>query len=154
MIRKATHADLPRLLELGAMMHAESRFRVLRWNPEKLGRLLEDLIHGEHGFVWVSEKQGDVIGVAVGILLPHWCSDDLTFNDLAVFVVPEHRGGTSAMRLVRAMVTWARTMGAALITLGVSTGVHAEQTGKLFEALGGVCVGGLYDWSVEHVHGR
>lgn len=154
MIRKATHADLPRLLELGAMMHAESRFRVLRWNADKMGGLLSDLIHGEHGCVLVSEKGGVIVGGFVGVLLPHWCSDDRVANDLALFVDPEHRGGTSAARLVRAFVKWARENGAAMVTAGVSTGIHAEQTGKLFEALGGVCVGGLYDWSVEHVYGR
>lgn len=152
MIRRATLLDIPRLVHLGSLMHAESRFRVLTFDRDKLAALLQRIIVGELGAVFVSEKEGEVIGGFAGLLTEHWASPSLVAYDLGLFIEPAHRGGTSAARLVRAFVRWARENGAQLITLGISTGVHAEETAKLYEAIGGRRIGSLFDWSVEHVH--
>jgi GNAT superfamily N-acetyltransferase len=68
--------------------------------------------------------------------MEHWCSTDLVATDLALFVEAEFRGSMLAARLIVAYLRWARDIGAKLITAGVSTGVHVEQTAQLYERLG------------------
>lgn len=137
-IRQATLNDLPILINLGEIMHAESpRFSCINFSPARLGHTLASLIKSPMGFVWVTETEaGDVAGGLVATAFQHWASDDLMTTDLALFLAPDHRGGTAAARLARKYHQWARDLGAKLIQQGVTTGVHTDQTVQLLERLG------------------
>jgi GNAT superfamily N-acetyltransferase len=135
MIRAATHLDLPRLLELGQRMHAESeRFSRLKFDPQRLRFTLMHAI--DHHFCMVAEREGVVIGGLAAMLTAHWFSADLTACDIALFVDPEHRGGTSAARLLTAYKDWAKAKGSKLTLMGVMTGVDVDKTVRLCELLG------------------
>ncbi|MEK9810941.1 MAG: GNAT family N-acetyltransferase [Candidatus Nanopelagicales bacterium] len=99
-----------------------------------------------HGLVLVHERDGTIDGGFAGLLVERWYSTDRLFTDLALFVAPTARGGLAAARLVRAAIAWCRAHGLAAgdIQFGISTGVHAEQTGALYERLGFERIGGLY----------
>lgn len=137
-IRQATLDDLPALINLGELMHAESpRFSTITFSPARLGHTLAALVQSPMGFVWVTETEaGEVVGGMVATAFQHWASDDLMTTDLALFMAPEHRGGTAAARLARKYHQWARDLGAKLIQQGVTTGVHTDQTVQLLERLG------------------
>lgn len=137
MIRKATHSDISDLLVLGALMHAESpRFSRLRFSRERLENTLLMVMDAPLGFLWVAEHEEGVIGGLAAIAGPHWCSDDLVANDLALFVDPVHRGGISAVRLVHRYRCWVREIGAVIGQMGVSAGVDTDETVRLYERLG------------------
>ncbi|KGH26271.1 hypothetical protein P353_22335 [Comamonas testosteroni] len=137
-IRQATLDDLPVLINLGELMHAESpRFSRITFSPARLGHTLAALVQSPMGFVWVTETEaGEVVGGLMATAFQHWASDDLMTTDLALFLAPEHRGGTAAARLTRKYHQWARDLGAKLIQQGVTTGVHTDQTVQLLERLG------------------
>lgn len=137
-IRQATLDDLPALINLGELMHAESpRFSSITFSTVRLGHTLAALVQSPMGFVWVTETEaGEVVGAMVATAFQHWASDDLMTTDLALFLAPEHRGGTAAARLARKYHQWARDLGAKLIQQGVTTGVHTDQTVQLLERLG------------------
>lgn len=143
-IRKAAADDLDRLVELGALMHAESRYAALRFNRDKVRALLAQLM--QTGFVVVAEREGRIIGGFAGVVAPHWFSDDKIASDLALFIEPGERGGMAVVRLVRAFLDYAQRHGAVTIDIGVNTGVHTEQTGQLFERLGGKLAGLLFSF--------
>ncbi len=135
MIRPAIPDDVPRLVELGRLMHAESeRFARLRFDGQILAHTLRVAI-AEH-FAMVVEREGHVIGGMVALLTPHWFSPDLTACDLALFIDPEHRGGLAAARLLVHYERWSKARGSAMTLFGVMTGVHVEQTVALAEQLG------------------
>lgn len=137
MIRRATQDDLPRLLELAAAMHAESRFRIYRFVPEKVSVLLEQAIGGQlPSVVLVAERDGAVVGGIVGLCTEQWFSDQLVAQDLAIFMEPRHRGGMAAARLIGAFVEWATEQGAVTTELGINTGVEVERTALLYGRLG------------------
>lgn len=137
MIRRATPDDLPRLLELAALMHAESRFRVYRFVPEKVEALLAQAIEGAlPGVVFVAERDQVVVGGAIGLCTEQWFSDQLVAQDLAIFMDPRHRGGMAAARLIAAFVEWAGAQGAVTTELGINTGVEVERTALLYGRLG------------------
>ena len=135
MIRAATLADVPALVDLGRAMHAESeRFSRLQFDPERLAATLRLAI--ERHFAQVVDVDGKLIGGMVALLTPHWFSPDLTACDLALFMTPECRGTIAAARLLNAYAFWARGHGSKLTLFGVMSGVHVEQTVAMCERLG------------------
>jgi GNAT superfamily N-acetyltransferase len=54
--------------------------------------------------------------------------------EYGLFVAPEHRGGSAGPRLARAFIEWSKEHGAAVINMGITTGVHAERTGSFIPA--------------------
>lgn len=141
MIRKATFDDIPRLVELGRVMHAEApNFRAMAFDPERLAMTLQTVIESDRGFAWVIEGD-EVVGGLIAMAVPHWFSPEVTACDLALFVLPEHRGGIGCARLLNRYRSWAAGLGATKIQLGIMTGVHVEQTRALCERLGWHCAG-------------
>ena len=54
----------------------------------------------------VAERDSEIIGFCIGYVAPHFFGNDLTSGDLAIYVVPEHRGGMMGARLVKAYDAW------------------------------------------------
>ncbi len=136
-IRPATHDDLDLLMDIAVAMHRESpRFSRLGFSPEKVLNLYVTLIDQPQGLLLVAERDGLVVGGVAAFVSEHWFSDDLVANEFAVFLLPEHRGGMTAARLVRGYIEWAQAQGAKIIQLGISTGVQPVETAALYRALG------------------
>lgn len=144
MIRNATHADIPRMVELGALMHAESRFAVLAYDRAKVAGLFAHLLD-DGQFIQVIEADGELVGGFAGFVTEHWASQDLVSYDCGLFIMPEHRGGRAAARLIQRFREWAVGRGAKMVTLGVNTGVHPERTARLMELVGFERIGDLYE---------
>lgn len=144
MIRPATHDDVSRIVDLGDLMVKESRFSVLEYAALKVDAFIRSLIDGNQ-FVLVSEDSGIVNGYFIGMVSEHWASRDLISYDLAMFIHPDHRGGISAAKMVKRYLAWAKSKGAKMINIGVSTGVNPEQTGRLYEKIGFNLIGYIYE---------
>ena len=52
---------------------------------------------------------------------------------------------TTSTRLLDNYIAWARTRGADLIQLGITTGVHVEATTRLYESAGFLPAGPLFE---------
>ena len=134
-IRQALHTDIPRMLELGQEMHAESpRFSKLSFDPQRLRFALGFAIDGH--FCMVAEHDGQIIGGLAATITPHWFSPDLTACDMALFIAPEYRGGAAVVRLLNAYRKWATEKGSKMTLLGIMTGVDVEKTALSCERLG------------------
>lgn len=150
MIRNATREDLPALVDLSRQMVQESpRYSRLTFAPWKLEHLLGALIDSPDGFVMVADLEGELVGVMAAMVSDHWMAVERMASDFGLFILPGYRGGTSAMRMVRAYLEWARARGAAEITLGISTDVQSEQTARFYQSLGLRQFGFLFE--VPHV---
>lgn len=135
MLRPATPDDIPTLVELGRVMHDESPvFRALSFSEDKLARTILHAI--DNGFAVVAEQGGQIVGGMLGIAVEHWASTDVVACDLALFVAPEHRGGSTGARLLRRYAEWAESIGAAITQFGIVTGVEPERTEELCRCLG------------------
>lgn len=135
MIRSATHADIPRLVELGAIMHATTNYSHLEYLPEKTGAFIGALIDGL-GVMFVVEVDGLVVGGLAGAVTEQWFNNDLIAYEYCVFIEPRKRQGFLAMKLVLAFQEWSRLKGAKEIHMGVTTGVSVDGTTKLYSRLG------------------
>lgn len=141
MIRDATLDDLPALLLLGERMHSESpHFSRGTFSAQRLEATLRHVLAGPDNLLAMAIAGGKLAGVAVGIIVPHWCSADMIATDLAIYVYPEHRGSMLGACLVKHFKRWglkAKEAGRVTsVQAGVSTGIHTEQTSRLYEALG------------------
>lgn len=136
-IRLATLEDLDVLMDIGESMHKESpRFSRMSYSPAKVLQMFIDLINADCGLIVVAEQDDKIIGGIAAIVSQHWFSQDLMASDIALFIVPEHRGGITAVRLVKHYVAWAKEQGAVITQMGISTGVHADETAAMFKAIG------------------
>ena len=137
MIRPMTAQDIPVLLVLGAEMHKESRYANLDFDPQKLWELGETMLGNPDSWLaLVAERDGDIIGFCCGYVAPHFFGNELTSGDLAIYVVPRHRGGTIGARLVKKYTAWCEAQGVREPLLGVSAGITPDRTGQLYERLG------------------
>lgn len=143
MIRTATHDDVPRILELGRLLHATSAYSALPFDEQKVGALMHSLIDGA-GVVFVSEVDGVVIGGLAGGVTEFWfCSEKIAF-DFSFFIHPDYRGGMSAPRLISTFSDWAKRIGARELHMGITTGINTEAVARLYEKMGMTLVGPLF----------
>jgi GNAT superfamily N-acetyltransferase len=136
MIRPYAAHDLDAVLALGADMHSESRYSSLDFDPAKLVALSDTVLTNPAYLCLVAEEDGEVVGLIVGYVIPHWFGNDLTSGDLAVYVSPEHRKGMIGVKLVKAYTAWAKAQGVSEPLLGVSAGITPERIGDLYKRLG------------------
>lgn len=151
MIRPATAADVATIVAIGEAMHAETRYRdPLPWCAPKVAGLVDWLLASDDGLVLVAEDDGSIVGGFLGMVEDHWCSRARVATDFALYVLPAHRGSTTAARLLGAYVTWARDRGAVLVQAGITTGVHVDATSRLYERMGFQRVGNLFEIGAPH----
>ncbi|MFT4466003.1 MAG: N-acetyltransferase family protein [Sodalis sp. (in: enterobacteria)] len=129
MIRAATRDDIPALIAQGARMYQESRYAENSpFNALKCADLADHLINADAGCVLVTEHNGQIIGWLAGGIGEQWFSRQLMAFEYGVFISPSHRGGSAGARLVKSFIAWAKYHGAAVINMGITTGVHEERT--------------------------
>lgn len=136
-IRVATHDDLPRILDLGELLHKESpRWSRISFNRSKASAMLSALIESSDGVIFVAIEDGIVVGGIAGVVEPHWSSDDRLATEVSLFMAPEVRGKMAPARLICALDAWAKKRGAVWVHGGTSTGLAPERTAGLYEAVG------------------
>lgn len=122
------------MVEIGASMHQESRYRSFNFDGDKIAKTFKSLIQSPQGLVLVA---GDPIyGFFVGYVCHMWFGMDLEANDLVLYLLPEKRLGSCAARMVSTYKEWAKGLGAKDIKIGVSTGIQQERTELFFERMG------------------
>lgn len=85
---------------------------------------------------------GDTLaGFIGGHLSETFLNNQKNAYDNGLFVAPEYRGGTIAVRLIKNFETWAKSNGAEYIWLSQSVGHNTEKTLHFFERLGYACQG-------------
>lgn len=135
MIRPAKHSDVPRLIELGTLLHATTSYSTMSFCPDKSAAFLHELINGQ-GVVFVAEVRGEVVGGMAGAVVDQWFSNELIAYDYSIFVEPSKRNGVIAVRLIQTFKEWAKLKGAKQIYMGIGTGVSVEGTTRLYESQG------------------
>ena len=134
------------------MMHNESpRFRHFDFDSEKTAALIGNLITWEHATAFVALSDRQIVGMMGGFVAEHMFGPDKVASEVGLYVVPEHRGTTAAVRLLSAFEEWAARKGALDIVLGISTEVAADRTRHLYTRLGYVQSGYLMRKGVDHV---
>lgn len=143
-VRRATQDDIPALLAMCRALHLESpRYRTCSFNQDKVEGTLQHLIgtlatgSNDDACVLIADRDGEVVGVFVGVIRQHLFSDDCAAHEVLFYIKPEHRGRTrAAVNLVRTFERWAHARGVAEKVVGTSTEITTATTLRLYEYLG------------------
>jgi len=144
LVREFDSPDLHRCVEIGAMMHAESVYRIHPFSTERLEFLARLCLTNVDYVCLVAEHKSQIVGLMVGLAADNFFADSRYAADLALYVVPEHRGSTAAVRLVMAFMDWAKTRECQEIRCGITTGINDEVGAKIYKRFGFDYGGSLY----------
>jgi GNAT superfamily N-acetyltransferase len=144
MIRNATLEDIPKLVEMGLALHDESTYKHVEYSPERVAETCRLMI--ANGFLVVAEKEGEVIGVMMGDVYVPWYTTERMGIDYTLYIMPEHRNGLIAVKMIKRFEQWCISMGAKQIRPGIGTGDPSAI--KLYKALGYRSVG---EWFLKDV---
>lgn len=136
MIRTATEADVPAIVEMGRAFIAAIYPRDLSFNPDQIAQTARGLMAQPDGAVFVLEVMGAVVGMLAMIAFAHPLSGERIATELCWWVAPAHRG--LGLRLLRRGERWAAERGAVILQLIAPTpsaarlyehrGFHAVET--------------------------
>jgi GNAT superfamily N-acetyltransferase len=129
MIRSATEADIPRMVEMGRRFRGETSYsKYLADNPEQMTILAKQLL-GMGGIV-VAEIEGKLIGMLGYIFHDHFISGEKFSGEVFWWVEPEHRG--AGLRLLSEAKRLSKLAGAKYIQMIAPT----DQVARVYEHCG------------------
>jgi GNAT superfamily N-acetyltransferase len=142
-IRPATDADVPRIVEMAERFYPESPYPAIYGDmgPNQAAGLALVAMRGheqhiEPGVLLVAEEGDELVGMVC------LAKDRATFNpavtiasELVFWIEPEHRGGMAAVRLLKAAEDAARERGIEVNRMAVLSS-SPPQAAALYERMG------------------
>ena len=99
------------------------------------------LITRSSGYGECAVDGDEIVGFMCGYLGETFLNSQINAYEQGVFVAPERRGGSIAIRLIKNFEAWAKARNAENLWLGQSVGQKQASTLKFFERLGYSCQG-------------
>lgn len=149
MIRAAKKEDIHELTKMAMAMHEESDFNDVPFNFRFTYDFLSFTLEDDDCCIFVSEKEGQIVGAFLGGVTPFFFSAALKAYDIALFVLPNHRGGAAALKLLRRFETWAKEKGCSKVYLSVST--NNSKADIFYDKMGYQRIGGVYRKNKEEI---
>lgn len=144
-IRVATEKDVPEMVRLSSLMHAESAYSKFNFDAVKLTNNFTFWVKSPDYFVAIAKNDAEeTVGGYCGYVTEYFFGKDLIACDLGLFIDPNHRGGMTAVRLVKAFEDWAKSKGVKEVCPGTTTMVAPERTSRMYELLGYKVVGSIF----------
>lgn len=129
MIRRATSADIPRIVEMGGQFIETTFSAAMTFNGPAIATLTQQLIDGTDGVVFVSERDARVTGMMALITMRQPMSDETLAVEL-VWWVEQH--GKDGLKLLDEASKWGRSKGATRLQMIAPS----ERVCQLYERLG------------------
>jgi len=133
MIREATTADIPRLVEMGHRFVSETSYKEhLKDNPGQMKSFAEQMLGNPNGLILVAENGGKKpVGMLAMFFFPHYFSGESIAGEVFWWVEPEARG-RMGFELLKEAEKIARARGAKKIQMIAPN----EQVARVYEHLG------------------
>ena len=106
-VRFATPADLPELVDMARQAHLESRYAWMSFNARNCWRFLVERLTLSSACVMVAQRDGVLIGGLVADTQTHWFSGTHCASLRVLYVLPAHRGGLDAVKMLHGLRQWA-----------------------------------------------
>ena len=147
-IRPVMPRDIPNLVKLAQVMHAEGRYKNIPFNAKKLQRYFLGAMAS--GFVvgFVDEKETGIVGAILGCISDYFFSDDLILEDKGFFVLPEYRKSKSGAKLLKAWIEAGKKLDVREICLATSSLEDANALDALCKKVGLEKIGSVYKMEV------
>lgn len=147
-IRRCEPADLPDVIGLAAVFHAESpEHSFLPFDPVAVHGLVMNAIDNESWLPLVAYSQGELVGIGLFFALPTFFGPALEGGDLAFYVRPDRRGTIAAAGMMKRLMAWIAETGVKVFRAGVNTGIDDPRAERFFAGAGFQRAGSI--WSLR-----
>lgn len=141
-MRAAGFPDLLPILEILRTMHEESRLARFPRDEGKVSQFVIDLLMNPDGIVLVTGEP--ICGVFLGVAQELWFSRAKTAFEVIFYVLPEHRGGRHAVKLINGYKARARELGAQEIKISEEAGINPDLVERFYSKMGFSKLGTAY----------
>jgi len=138
MIIRAKQEHFEQLFSLIEQMVAESVFSFAPVSKTKI----QQLFSYPKCATFLEFRDGKCIGFVSAVISSFFFSEYERASDVGFYILPEHRGGRTAFKLLKAIEDWAKEMGAKELFMGHSVGGNIEGM-KKFYVHNGYRIGGF-----------
>ena len=118
-------------------MVEEAEFKDATPSSDKLKKLFKV----PNAIAFGALKDEKLIGFIAGIKHEHFFSTNQKVSDLGFYVLPEHRGCSAAIKLIRKLEGWTKDAGISDLCIGQTTAINIDKTKQFYERLGYQVVG-------------
>lgn len=148
--RVTTPDQVAALLPLGQRAHTESAFRSIPLDLEKRRAFALRAIQLPHEHLILSANRDDnPVGYLIAANSGFFFAQTSAVSVTTIYVTPEHRGSSAALKLLSAVRKWAQEREAQHVFLHVTSGVRPVQTDRALRKLGFSFLGGNYMLSLK-----
>lgn len=116
--------------------HEESNFADMPRDNDLILQNIMNTFHTEYEQIHVTKEDGKIMGFS-------WTTVDHPIfsyvpygNNLMLYVGKEYRGGSAALKLLKASRKYAKSMGAKKMQVGIISGINIERIKQWFVKLG------------------
>ena len=133
MVRVATVKDIPKIIQMAYGFYNEAlKQHNLGYKTKDYEKYILFLLDASFTEVFVLEKDGEVVGTIAGIVSPWFMdSNDVILTEQWVWVESENRGNGAFDKLLNALVSWGKGLGANKLSM-ISIGNGTEEQVKKF----------------------
>ena len=143
-IREYELTDIEQMVELGAMMHKEGAYSFLPYSKTKCRELGKKFKLLDYGNMWVAESNGKIVGMYVAFITEYFFCYEKICQDFLLYVHPDYRKSTIAIRLIKKAEEWARERGAKEFCPASSMSISSGRLEKLYNFMKFKTVGNLF----------
>lgn len=126
-------------IDLLKKMHSETRYSQFDFCEDQTREYLNDVVN-KNQFITVRDG-----GIMIGSLSEMFFSKSLCANDVLIYVDKDHRKSGLAKSMLLEFIEWAKSHGAAFISVGQTTGVEEKGYSQLMKSIGAVKCGVVYE---------
>lgn len=134
-VRTFTEADIEPMITMGGVMHRESVYHWLPYEPQalrNLGRAALDNPNEIGAFV-AETSTGELAGQMLVCRQRYFFNSVLHCVDIVFYVLPQFRGTSAAVRLMLAAETWAKFNECVELRFGESAQINPDLVDRLFK---------------------
>lgn len=127
-------SDIDHIIKMLLSLHVESpHYNAVKPDVQYVRTTLASMIEQPN---FIGYIDADVRGFMFGIATASWFDPEVNALELLLYILPEHRGGLLAARLIKQFERGAMRLNCIHVRAGTSTRVGTEETLRLYERLG------------------
>ena len=148
-VREIKKDDVIPMVNIGEKMHNAGSFKKIKYDKNKLFKLVSSSINSDNMIWFVAEDDGEYIGMIGGFISEFFFSCEKYASDFLIYIPDEKRGGKTAVELLNKFEEWAKSKGAVEIRPGSSNNTNPEQVKKFYEWQKYETIGHLFRKEIE-----
>jgi len=147
-LRRAVLEDIPTIVKLGRLFHAESVERDIPFDGDILAGVLADLIENKNGFAMLAFYNDQLAGAILAQLTTLHYSAAVIATDYGLYVGRLERDQGVGRALVAAYTGWANDNNARKIYLNVSAGINKGAFEAVMNDSNYQKMGEIFQWNI------